>query len=322
MVEKLPPDSEDKNSSVPDFYRPTRELLLGTSIYSKLRRFGREARPQQRIGWTAIPFAGLFGFLLWGFNEFTSLRGWVHVLTSRLILVAMFGAGCLMALMFAWVIPTKKKRSVVFVAVIVWGILLISLDRIAPKPSLSATVSQPATAQSTRTPDPAKSPNTIPSTTSRVYHSSTATPSPSPLVTEVARIGMIRADVSTNEKEYKIDVPIVLTNFSNQATEGKLEPSALLEDITTHEKGEPPTTGGIEMLSFGPHQELTYTFHLGGDEQVYKRIVNGDVIAMLTLRLIYQRNMNDDKTIAYKLIVKPDLKTRQVGIIYSGWDDK
>jgi hypothetical protein len=152
MHKELPPD---RKSSVPEIIPPT------AGIYWAFKRFAREAPPVQRLKWAALPIAGLFGFLLWGFNEFTTLRGWVHVLTSRLVLVAMFGSGALIALMFVWVIPAKKKRSMFFVIIAAWVMLLFGLDRIAPKPSSQTSTPTPAISPSS-TPLPASAASSTP----------------------------------------------------------------------------------------------------------------------------------------------------------------
>jgi len=174
MPKQPPPDQE---TSVPEIVPPH------TGISWTFQRIAREAPPLQRFKWAALPFAGLFGFILWGFNEFTSLRGWVHVLTSRLILVAMFGAGALMALMFAWVVPIKKRRTVLFVIVAGWGILLFVLDRIAPRPA-----SQTAYVTSIPIPTPLESATPIPSVgpTLQQKREPKAHPSPTPSAAEIA----------------------------------------------------------------------------------------------------------------------------------------
>jgi hypothetical protein len=99
--------------------------------------------PQRRI--FLISSAFLLTLILWGFNEFTSLRGVIHVLASRIVLGGMWVAGILlvMALVSAVPIPPKSKRITLVVLSLVWTAVLVGLDQWAPKPSTVSLQSTP-----------------------------------------------------------------------------------------------------------------------------------------------------------------------------------
>jgi hypothetical protein len=290
MVRKLLPDNE---SPLPEI------IPQHTGVYWAFKRFARQAPPVRRFKWAALPFTGLFGFLLWGFNEFTSLRGWVHVLTSRVILAAMFGAGVLMALMFVWVIPIKKKRIMFFVTVAVWGILLLSLDRIAPRPSRVAPI--------TPTPIPATSPSQdaaakpLEAKASPTAMRSVAVVKPAPIKQPIIKIRSLvispdRIDV-LSEDSHGVPVNIFIKNVgqipaSNVSHWEQVElrdaadPSAKeLDDIFSklHKNSEGFNSGDDDQIQ--PTMTRFFTGHLSGitKQQLDMELQNGKALYLFLL---------------------------------------
>jgi len=81
----------------------------------------------------AVSGTACFGFVLWGINQFLSLRGVVHVLASRIVLTATVAVGILGWLSFTRLFPKLKNISF-GLGVIVMVLLGVWFDRWAPKP--------------------------------------------------------------------------------------------------------------------------------------------------------------------------------------------
>jgi hypothetical protein len=87
----------------------------------------------------ALSATFLFGFVLWGINEFTSLRGATSLLFSRVVLV--FTCGAAVALLWILIRPWLTKKTMVLVGVVGTAAIILlacALDRYAPK--LNTTV--------------------------------------------------------------------------------------------------------------------------------------------------------------------------------------
>jgi hypothetical protein len=108
--------------------------------------------PSDRPAWTAarvlrwsvgtLTVAGLLGYILWGFNEFTSLRGVINLLTSRIVLVTMWVAGVLAALIVVKATALRRKLLVFAVSDVVWACALIYLDRAFPMQKPQTTIKE------------------------------------------------------------------------------------------------------------------------------------------------------------------------------------
>ena len=93
----------------------------------------REEQQKRNRTWivTGISAAFLVELLLWGLNQFLSLRGVVNVLASRIILVCMMGPiGVLLATVIVWPIQTKRwmKTLAVGTSAILFCAALFALD--------------------------------------------------------------------------------------------------------------------------------------------------------------------------------------------------
>lgn len=92
-----------------------------------------EERQKRRLRFTVagISAAFLLGLLLWGLNQYLSLRGVVHVLASRIILALMWPIGTLLLVVLLWQLDLKKwlKLTCTLVAALIIAILLLSLER-------------------------------------------------------------------------------------------------------------------------------------------------------------------------------------------------
>ena len=80
-----------------------------------------------------LSFAGCFGFVLWGLNQFLALRGVVNVGASRVILVLTVAAAILMVLIATRLVPRNKNTWFAVGSAMVI-LLAILLDSWAPKP--------------------------------------------------------------------------------------------------------------------------------------------------------------------------------------------
>lgn len=84
-----------------------------------------------------ISAAGCFGFVLWGINQFLSLRGVVSIAASRIVLAVTVAAAVLMLLSLTRFLG-KRRNTFFWVCVIVLVCLAILLDWWAPKPNAIA----------------------------------------------------------------------------------------------------------------------------------------------------------------------------------------
>jgi len=97
---------------------------------------------QKRIFITGVSVGPLLWFILWGFNEFTSLRGWIQVVASRLVLLGMWAAGvCVIAIIVCvWFARLRRKLAIgiLIAGSLIWAAFLVTLDWLAPKPQVIA----------------------------------------------------------------------------------------------------------------------------------------------------------------------------------------
>jgi hypothetical protein len=145
--------------------RPELPEIIPPEYDWKLRRIWSSPTKKQRTTTTVISTGVLVSFLLWAFNEFTSLRGWIHVLTSRIILVGMWIAGCLLVLIVTWGMQLKRRRLIVCLSVVLMGFACVALDWIAPNPNRAGENKNngtPPVAVATVTPTPTVSPSPNP----------------------------------------------------------------------------------------------------------------------------------------------------------------
>ena len=80
-----------------------------------------------------LSLAGCFAFVLWGTNQFLSLRGVVHVAASRVVLSMTWVAACLCCL-FATRFVTKRRNLCLALCVVIVTALAFGFDWWAPKP--------------------------------------------------------------------------------------------------------------------------------------------------------------------------------------------
>jgi hypothetical protein len=85
---------------------------------------------------------GCLGFVLWGLNQFLSLRGVVHVVASRIVLAFTVGAAVLMVLAITRFLRTRRNLSF-GAGTIVVIVLAVLLDWWAPKPKEASTAHIP-----------------------------------------------------------------------------------------------------------------------------------------------------------------------------------
>lgn len=90
--------------------------------------------PRQRIAIAGAFSFPLLGFILWAFNEFTSLRGVSSVLMSRAILASMGVAGVVSIIFIVWGLQAAYKKALVVSLSLLWHVVLVILDWWAPKP--------------------------------------------------------------------------------------------------------------------------------------------------------------------------------------------
>jgi hypothetical protein len=96
----------------------------------------RPTTTQKRII-VAVSAPAMVGFILWSFNEFTSLRGVIHMLASRLILVGMWFAGVIFLMIVVWGFQLVYKRTFVVSLSLVWALAMVALDWWAPRPLMA-----------------------------------------------------------------------------------------------------------------------------------------------------------------------------------------
>jgi hypothetical protein len=114
----------------------TRSLEKFTSWFSGLSK-------AKRIGLTGFSAAPIVGYLLWAFNEFTSIRGWTNVLASRFVLASMWVAGTLLVFILTCGLQIRRWAIITtaFSMLFLYG--SIGLDRIAPKPTANSQNTPP-----------------------------------------------------------------------------------------------------------------------------------------------------------------------------------
>jgi hypothetical protein len=310
MVKSLPPGSEENDSESPDFYRPTHEVQ-------------RIISPQERIilqRRKTVGVALLGELILWSLSQFFTSRGVPSVMISRLFLLLIFITGVVLIRL-----TDRRERLLSFGGItktVILGVLLVLIDRFVPKP---IAILQPSTIV-----QPTPSPSPFPTQSARqspthIFRRSTPTPSATPIPTarELARIGLGAMAINPDDKEHVISVPIVLKNFTNQSTDGTLEPSTYKEDLSTHEVDDRPVPDPPSRIAFGPQQEMTYMFRINSpNQEVYDKIIHGDIVVKCTLKVNYRPTLDEDRTVAYRLVIKLNLKTRVPEILESGWSDK
>src|SRR6266849_1166346 len=170
MPEIIPPDNNTKKS----LEIAPQKGMAGIAIRFTTRFRALPAAAQIVLG--ALSAGSLLGYFLWGFNEFTSLRGWIHVLTSRFVLASMWVAGTVAALIIYWGLRIKRWLPATVVTSALLLCVLIGLDYVAPKPSTrnqeplaippkkedgTVTSAKPTAAQTSKTTRTSKSAETV-----------------------------------------------------------------------------------------------------------------------------------------------------------------